>query len=112
MAAQAREHGLDVRDRVVGVGRDAQVAVAARGDHAVGVERRDERVVVGRADRDQRPALRVRTRRHDDAAELVDALDEQVVERLHVGPRGGDADLLHQPDPRDPRVEARNRGRA
>ena len=51
-------------------------------------------------------------RRHDRAAELVDARDQALVERVHVLARLGDADLLHQLDPGDAGVDRRDRRRA
>ena len=46
------------------------------------------------------------------AAELVDARDQALVQRRHVLARLRDADLLHQLDPGDARVDRRNRRRA
>ena len=66
--------------RVVAVRRDAQVAVARRGQDAVGGERAHERVLVGRADRHQRAAQRWVARGHDAAAELLDAENQRLVE--------------------------------
>ena len=75
-------------------------------------ERAHERGRVGRADADERAAPLGLARRGDDAAELVDAGDQPLVQRVHVLARRGDADLLHQLHAGDAGVDRRHRRRA
>src|SRR6476619_3730662 len=103
------EDAVDVLERVVGVRRDAEVPVPLRGDDPVRGERGHEPRRVGRADADERPVRVRRARRGDPATELVDARDQVLVQRGHVLTRLGDADLLHQLDARDARVDVRDR---
>ena len=94
------------------MGRDPQVVVARRGDDALAVERGDERVHVAGADAEERAAPLGLARRHDPRAELVEAVVEERVQLAHVLLGLGDPDLLHQLDPRDRRVDRRDRRRA
>ena len=73
---------------------------------------RDELRRVLRADADQRAAPLRPPRRGDLRAELVQPLDQPRVELVHVLARVGDADLLHQLDPGDARVDRGDRRRA
>ena len=103
MPRERGEDRVDVLVDIVGVRRDAQVPVALGGDDPVLGERADERRCVGRADADERPApLGVAWRRHR-ASELVDAGDQPLVERRHVGAGLGDPDLPDQLDAGDAR---------
>ena len=72
---------------------------------------RDELRRVLRADADQRAAPLRPPRSRDLGAELVQALDQPRVELVHVLARLRDADLLHQLDPGDARVDRGHRRR-
>ena len=109
--AEPCEHGVDVALDVVGVGRDAEVAVPLGGDDPVRRQCGDERRRVRRADADERAAPFLRAGGDDDAAELVDPGDQPLVEAVDVSPRLGDPELLDQLDAGDARVDRRHRRR-
>ncbi len=110
VAAERCQERVHVLARVVSVEGDAEVPVSRRGDHAFGLERGDERVLVGRGDRDERPASVRVARRHDPASQVVDSLDQLAVEPANVLLGRRDADLLDELDPGEPRVDVGDRG--
>src|SRR5262249_21183969 len=82
-ASQLAENRRHVLGGVVRVQRDAEVVAARRRDDALTRQLRDEALAVGRPDADERAPTRPIARGHDGAAELLDALDQQIAEPTH-----------------------------
>ena len=102
------EDAVDVLGDVVEVERDAQVRVACRDDDAVGGQRSDEGVRIGREDTGHRAVLLLPARGHDRRTELVEAGEQAVDERADVSLDARDPDLGDELHPGDARVERGN----
>src|SRR5262249_41345933 len=106
------EDSVYVLVHVVEVECDPYVRVAHGDDDSLGGKLGGERLDVGRAHADERPAPTWIARRRHCRAELVQAGDETRGQSPHVRLDGGRARLLNDRDAREPAVDIWHRRRA
>src|SRR5207245_5074586 len=76
VALERREHGVDVRTRVVAVRGDTQVAVPLRGDDSLATENGDELIRISGLDAQQCPASLGCARRDHRRSEVVQTREQ------------------------------------